>query len=92
MEMKRRLFAFWLGLRSPDSCGTAGLTCMTLGINYTNSVIVWFYASIAMSTKLNSFLPTLTPRALSAELLKHWQLRVTHSYRWLFFLKCLCLN
>lgn len=56
MEMKQCLFAFWLGLRSPDSCDTAGLTCMTLGINYTNSVIVWFYASIAMSTKLNSFL------------------------------------
>lgn len=29
---------------------------MTLGINYTNSVIVWFYASIAMNTSVNSVL------------------------------------
>lgn len=47
VEVKRCLFAFCLGLRSPDSCDTAGLTGMTSG-NYTNSVIVWFYASIAM--------------------------------------------
>lgn len=29
---------------------------MTLGINYTNRVIVWFYAAIAMNTNLTSFL------------------------------------
>ena len=56
MEMKQCLFAFWLGLRSTDSRDTAGLTRMTLGINYTNSVIDCFYASIAMNTNLNSFL------------------------------------
>lgn len=55
MEVKRCLFAFWLGLRSPDPSDMAGLTGMTLSINYTNSVIVCFYASIAMNTSVNSF-------------------------------------
>lgn len=56
MEMEQCLFAFWLGLRSPDSRNTAGLTRMTLGIDYANSVIVCFYASIAMITGINSIL------------------------------------
>lgn len=56
METKQCLFAFWLGLKSPDSRDTAGLTPMTLVINYTNSVIVCFYAFIVMNTSLNSFL------------------------------------
>lgn len=42
VETKRCHFAFWRGLRSPDSCRRAVLACMTLSISYTEWDCVCF--------------------------------------------------